>query len=126
MKATKEQMKQEAIERMAKAAFRLTDISAFGKEDKPFSNGTYNKDIIRKIERENDLLIYAVFHDESNMGETHSCLFVTSEMENWESERQLLESRTPIAYVNNETVPEYSEFGAIGIDYTEHGIVRKW
>ena len=126
MKATIEQMKSEAMQRMATAQIGLLYVGDFVRKGKIYSNGKPKIKEIRILEKQENILIYADFVDNSNMGNTHSYLFVTAETDNWPAEREMLQRRNPIAYVQNLTVPERSEYGPIGIKYTSDGIVRSW
>lgn len=126
MKATLEQMKEEAMRRMAASQFGLLNVEKFLRKGKVYANGKPKLKDIKALENQENFLIYAAFEDNSNMGKTQSYLFVTQETENWPGEREMLKQRNPIAYVQNLSVPENSEYGQIGIKYTADGLVRCW
>lgn len=64
--------------------------------------------------------VYMVLHNETEFGSMDAYLYVSDYPEEWESDREDLEQssdglRYPLAYVHNFSVPEFSEFGSIGI-----------
>ncbi len=126
MKATIDQMKKEAMQRMVNAQIGLLHVGDFVRKGKVYSNGKPKCKEIRILEKKENILIYADFENNSNMGKTHSYLFVTAETDNWPMEREMLMQKNPIAYVHNLTVPDNSEYGQIGIKYTADGLVRSW
>ena len=126
MIASLEQMKKEAMQRMANVQIGLPFIGDFFRKGRVYSNGKPKAKEIRGLEKKENILIYADFIDNSNMGKTHSYLFVSPNTEDWPSEREMLKRRNPIAYVQNLTAPEHSEYGQIGIRYTADGVVRSW
>ena len=126
MKANADQMKKEAMQRMVNAQIGLIQIGDFARKGKIYSNGKPKLKAIRGLEKKDNILVYADFENTSNMGKTHSYLFVTSETDNWPSEREMLMQKRPIAYVHNLSAPDHSEYGQIGIKYTADGLVRSW
>lgn len=85
-------------------------------------------DRILDVEKEYDILVYAVIYgQDSNIGTTDSYLYVSSYAEEWEAERDDLQNGTAWAYVYNRTIPLYSELGAIGVGKMPCGaLVRTW
>ncbi len=85
-------------------------------------------DRILDVEKEYDILVYAVIHNQkSNIGTTDSYLYVSSYAEGWEAERADLQNGTAWAYVYNRTRPKDSELGPIGLGKMPCGaLVRTW
>lgn len=54
----------------------------------------------------------------------HSCLYVSARKSSWEDERRFLQEGLVYAYVYNETVPEFSEAGFVGVRSLNGGLVR--
>lgn len=73
---------------------------------------------VKKFEKENNVLVYFVIHSYTNMGEMESYLYVSDEEEEWEYDWEDLRSGTQLVYVYNHDMPEFSEFGSIGIKRT--------
>lgn len=84
---------------------------------------------IRKFEEENNVLVYLVVRSHSNSDKMDSYIFVNDYEEEWETDRQeIANPRGGIfAYVYNYDIPEYSEFGSIGVQKTiAAGLQRIW
>lgn len=82
--------------------------------------------IIRKIEEKYGIFVYHCIRSYTQMGMMLSCLYVSSSEEEWGMERVDLEENCPIAYVHNAGVPEFSEFGSIGIKQQFGGVIREY
>jgi hypothetical protein len=84
---------------------------------------------VRKFEQEHNALVYHVIHSFTNFGELENYLFVSNYQEEWEYERESLSAKEKetLAYVNNLSMPDFSEFGTIGIELLPTGgLKRKW
>lgn len=82
--------------------------------------------LIRAFENEHDAIAYHVVKSKTNLGIMYSILYVSTEMEEWEYDMEDLEAGQALAYVVNVTYPDCSEFGSIGIEQRNCGVVRTW
>lgn len=73
---------------------------------------------VKEFEKEHDALVYFIIHSYTNMGEMESYLYVSDEEEEWEYDWEDLRNGTQLVYVYNRDIPEFSEFGSIGIRRT--------
>jgi len=82
---------------------------------------------IKEIENRYKVLVYAVTHEYTDMGEMYSFLIVSNYKSEW---KYCLEKGIhpheyiAYAYVWNKDVEEFSEFGSIGIKKSFGGITR--
>ncbi len=86
-------------------------------------------DRVHSFEEKHDALVYLVIRSYTEFGVLDSFLFVGDSREEWENDRESLQ--TPgegvFAYVYNCDEPIYSEFGYIGVARTPAaGFVRIW
>lgn len=131
-----EKQKEEAIKRMEKLGIYKPYINKFKTSDTKtlFENyGGYYIDEntennlqskIARIEIKYDILIYAVIHDYTAFGELYSCLCVTKDEEEWEYDREDLDSGIVFAYVINIDEEAFSEFRSIGVQSFGGGLKR--
>lgn len=83
-------------------------------------------EIIRKIEEEYGVFVYHCIRSHTQMGMLLSCLYVSSSEDEWEMERADLKDNCPFAYVYNANIPDFSEFGSIGVRPMFGGVVREY
>ena len=82
---------------------------------------------IRLWETEHNARVYHVVRAYTSLGILDSYLYVSNNKDEWEIDRQLLETGEPLVYVVNRSDPYCSEFGTIGIKTTTaKGLVRTW
>ena len=84
---------------------------------------------IRKFEEENNVLVYLVVRGYSDSYKMDNYIFVNDYRDEWEMDRQEISnpSNGIFAYAYNYDVPEYSEFGSIGVRGTvAAGLQRIW
>lgn len=88
--------------------------------------GPYQDDYkyIQKIEENYGVTVYAVIANGFEIGEMLTLLTISGNKAEWHRERENLEERTPIAYVQNLTYPELSEWGTVVLK-THDGIVER-
>ena len=82
---------------------------------------------VREFEKEHNALVYHVIRSYTTIGEMESCLYVSDYPEEWETDRNDIKDGQPFVYVYNNDIPDYSEFGTIGIELTiAGGLKRIW
>lgn len=88
--------------------------------------GPYQDDFkyIQKIEENYGVTVYAVIANLFEIGEMLTLLTISGNKAEWQREREDLEARMPIAYVQNLTYPELSEWGTVVLK-THDGIVER-
>lgn len=81
--------------------------------------------IIQNIETNYGVKVYTAITTQcGELGEMLTLLTISGNKAEWQREREDLEARMPIAYVQNLTYPELSEWGAV-ILKTHNGIVER-
>lgn len=83
--------------------------------------------IINRIEENYGVTVYAAIYDmldDLELGEMLTLLTISGNKSEWQREREDLEARMPIAYVQNLTYPELSEWGTVVLK-THDGIVER-
>ena len=81
--------------------------------------------IIQNIETNYGVKVYAAITTQcGNLGEMLTLLTISGNKSEWQREREDLEERMPIAYVQNLTYPELSEWGTVVLK-THDGIVER-
>lgn len=79
---------------------------------------------VKEMEEKYNLTIYHIIKDFFEFGTCYSMLLVSNYKEEWDMDKRQLEQGTPLVYVYNETVPNWSEFGHIAIKSMNGGLVR--
>lgn len=137
MNITKDEKKVEAIKRMKALGIFPQTIQQFECEDyisisePPFGAfywaGGEDLQRIRDFEEQSNGLVYLVVRSYTKIGRMDSYLFVSDYREEWEMEQEDLKNGEPLCYVCNLEIPEYSEYGCIGIERTvAAGLQRTW
>ncbi len=81
--------------------------------------------IIQNIETNYGVKVYAAITTQcGDLGEMLTLLTISGNKAEWQREREDLEARMPIAYVQNLTYPELSEWGTVVLK-THDGIVER-
>lgn len=81
--------------------------------------------IIQNIETNYGVKVYAAITSQfGELGEMLTLLTISGNKAEWRREREDLEARMPIAYVQNLTYPELSEWGTVVLK-THDGIVER-
>lgn len=135
MNVSKETKKVEAIKRMQILDLYKPYVKAFEKKNEIFmsemTGGVYEFDEntelidkVREFEAENNALVYHVIHTFTGFGELYNFLYVSDYQEEWEMDNEDISEGYALAYVWNKDVPEFSEFGSIGVRGKFGGIVR--
>lgn len=135
MKATREQMKQEALARMKLLNLHPNVVNEFRNENKlNYSEGTLGilywatdemKQIVESFEKKTGYTVYHLIDNNSEeIGHMLTLLYVSTEMEEWTYDRRDIQDGCPLAYVENMTYPDCSEFGSVGARPANGGVVR--
>lgn len=137
MKATKEEMKQEALVRMNILKLLPNVVREFTTEEKmKFLNfSAYGRGIlyqlndellerVRNFEATYGFLVYHVIDDQTEIGRLITLLYISTEKEEWPTDQQDLRDGCPMAYVINCDCDAFSEFGTVGVKPINGGVVR--
>ena len=89
----------------------------------------HNKDefvnIVKNIEEKRNIYVYhCILSHYSDDGDVLTMLYVSSDEEYWENERQELIDGCPCMYTYSFNFPEFSEFGGVAITGVNGGINR--
>lgn len=122
----------EALKRMRMLNIFKPTIKEFEKEgkiSKSINGGLYwlddeDMERVRKFEEMCDALVYNVIECNTEFGKLQNFLYVSKNEEEWEFDTQDIKDGIVFAYVCNLDIPEYSEFGSIGIRNFGGGLVR--
>ena len=90
--------------------------------------GPYQDDYkyIQRIEENYGVTVYAVIVNGFDLGTMLTLLTISGNKAEWQREREDLEARMPIAYVQNLTYPELSEWGTVMLKTHDWIIERVW
>lgn len=135
MKATREQMKQEALARMKLLNLHPNVVNEFQNENKlNYSEGTLGilycatdemKQVAEGFEKKTGYKVYHLIDNNSEeIGHMLTLLYVSTDMEEWTYDRRDIQDGCPLAYVANMTYPDCSEFGSVGVRPANGGVVR--
>ena len=134
LKAEREEVKNECVKRMKKLKLHPNVINEFinenklNKSDGPLGTLYWlteeEQERVKRIEEKYNVLVYHVIHTFSNLGETYDLLYVENEKECWEYDR--LDIEQGIVLSRTEVVEDdiNSEFGSIGIESKNGGVIR--
>ena len=123
----------EAIERMKLLKLDNSCIEAFTKGKVWESEGygalyEVNKkeqELIDNFEKNHpNCLVYHMIHNVFEFGECYSMLYVSSDKEEWERDKQDIKDGYTFAWVENVDLDWCSEFGSIAIKPSFGGLVR--
>lgn len=132
----REKQKAEAIYRMKHMGIIKDAIDQFEKEDivmvcEPPIGGLYwlndeEKEMVRKFEKENDVLVYLVVRSFTNIGKMDNIFYVSSHQDEWYMDRADIDENYACVYVINHDMPDCSEFGIIRWYGIGGGVLRKF
>lgn len=140
-KATKEEMRVEALRRMVKLGVDQSIIDAFNTEVLAQCEKFYGffpkqfvvlasrieseiAKIVRETEREYNIMAYMVIKTNTDLGLLYDVLYVSSHKEEWEMDEEMMEENIIMSYCINTSYEHCSEFGSIGIAKQNGGIYR--
>lgn len=84
------------------------------------------KALVDKFERETgNLVYYVIFSNSSMCGESYTFFFVSAYRDDWNIERECLQSSQPLVYVLNRENEMFSEFGSIEIERRNCVLIKK-
>ena len=132
-----EEKKKEAIKRLKKLRVYEEVIEQFEKEglinmsEPPYGACYWPSDdelaMIRVFEQEHNAVVFHVVRSFMEFGVCDCYLFVSDYKEEWEQDNEDIKQDSALVYVRNNDVPEFSEFGSVGIELTPAGgLVRTW
>lgn len=96
-------------------------------QDPQYGAGDMVYNLIKKVEKEHNCLVYAITHEINlEIGEMYSFLIIPNESDKYESYIAKCNNNSfyVFAYVYNVTYPEFSEIGDIVVDCFGGGIRR--
>lgn len=137
MKISREEKKIEALGRMKRLGVFSETIKQFEQEDlvsisEPPMGAFFwveNEELeeMRQFEQRHNALVYVIIRSYTTIGKTDSYLYVSDYKDEWQRDRDMLNSNEAFAYVINRDMPDCSEFGSIGIRRTiAGGLARTW
>ena len=134
LKAEREEVKNECVKRMKKLKLHPNVINEFinenklNKSDGPLGTLYWlteeEQERVKRIEEKYNVLVYHVIHTFSNLGETYDLLYVENEKECWEYDRLDIEQGIVLSRTEVVEVDINSEFGSIGIQSKNGGVIR--
>ncbi len=130
-KASKEELKKEAVKRLELLKMNRNIIKEFEEENiLNKSEGRLGilywldekeQSMVKEYEKENDVLVYHIIKTYTlDIGKIYDLLYLTDEKEYWEEERLRLES----GYVLSHSISQFSESGDIFVENRNGGLVR--
>lgn len=91
------------------------------------SNGADNfVKLIEEFEQEHNAIVYHAIHCYTEYGELLNLMYVSSYEEEWEQDKQDLKENYVFSYVINLDDEMFSEFGSIGYDIKNGGLIRTY
>lgn len=132
MKATREEQKIEALERMRRWGIIYDAIQQFKNEDRVMRSeggilywlNEEQEKAVKEFEEEYGALVYAVIWNNTEFGELLSMLYVGNEKDYWDQDKEDMKDGYAYAYVKNVTDETSSECGMIGVASRYGGLVR--
>lgn len=82
------------------------------------------KEIVKEIEDEYNIVVYHVIESNTSFGRLLTMLYVSSDDDEWQYDRELFESNCQFSYVKNLDDDICSEFGTINYECACGGLVR--
>lgn len=134
MNVSMEIKKAEALKRMKALGIFNETIKQFEKEDlvscsEPPMGANFwlydeQKAMVDAFEKENNALVYFVIRSYTQFGKLDTLLFVSDYQDEWEMDNDAIKDGFPFAYVYNYDIPEFSEFGSVGVEQRFGGLIR--
>ncbi len=79
---------------------------------------------VNTFEKETGYLVYHVIENETSIGRLVTLLYVSTESDEWEQDKQDLREGFALAFVVNADDELCSEFGSVGLKSVNGGVVR--
>jgi hypothetical protein len=135
----REKKKREAVKSMEIIGVAADVIEDFQKNDNvklsEYGNMFYygnilplteqQKEFITAFEKRYNAVAYHVIHQYLSFGEVYNILYISDYPEEWEDALERLKENEVVAYVENLTNTECSEFGSIGICRLFNGSINR-
>lgn len=127
--------KKEAIARMQKLHLLeqvVTDFEQGKLYKSEYSYGALydldeaEKQRVKAFEEKHNALVYHIIKNTTNYGVIYSYLCVDQYPEEWEIDMKDINSGTILCYKDNINIPDFSEFGYIGITPISGGLRREF
>ena len=80
--------------------------------------------VIEEFEQEHNATVYHAIHCYTEFGELLNLLYVSDYEEEWQQDRQDLKENYSFCYVVNLDAEIFSEFGSVGINIVNGGLIR--
>ena len=132
-KATTEEQKQEAIERLKMLKLHSNVLKDFEEgvinvSENPYGFIYWAKEDIQKaiqeFEQKYNALVYHINFTSTEFGELYSFFYISQYKEEWETDKEDLQTGYPIVYVYNKDDEFCSELGSIGFKVINGGVIR--
>lgn len=136
----KEKQKQEAIKRLKMLKVMPNVIKDFEKNGRVYYSERQNKffnailywldneeeyvKLVKAFEKKNNALVYHCQLTHTECGDLLSLLYVSADEDNWEYERQDIANGITYCYVANLDCEYDSDWGTIGIQPSQGGVLR--
>lgn len=82
------------------------------------------KHSVAEFEKKYNSFVYHIIETNTQFGLLNDFLYVSSNQDEWELEREDLAYKTPCIYCLNTIEPDFSEFGSIAIESRGGGLIR--
>lgn len=134
MTVTKAMMKAEALKRMDILNLHPNVIKEF--KEQGVLNYSYSvlgflywlteetQARVNAFEKETGYLVYHVIEDETSIGRLITFLYVSTDSDEWEQDKQDLREGFALTFVVNANDELCSEFGSVGLKSVNGGVVR--
>lgn len=141
MRATREEQRKEALRRMAawqvdgfaEEALNNNTLAVFERfygficNDFIVLGRRVDEDMliqIHEVEEQYGIFVYMVVRTETEFGDLYDLIYVGRDKDDWEIDDELMEDKVTMSYCLNTTIPDFSEFGTIGLDGKLGGMYR--
>lgn len=133
MNITNEEIKNECLSRMEMLNLSRQCINAFKKgvvwESESigalYELNDKEKEIVKEFEEKHKgCKVYHVIHNITEFGELYNLLYVSTDKDEWERDKEDIRQNCVFVYVKNIDIDYYSEFGIIGIKKNIGGLIR--
>ena len=103
----------EATARMIMLGVDVRAIASFLESGNLYWLDDEEKNFIKTLEEENNALVYYILESNEFYGRVLNIFFVSSEKDEWENDREIINKNRSFCYVKNLNIEKYSEFGHI-------------
>lgn len=89
-----------------------------------FTINEEQKKLVEEFEKEYNAVVYMIIRCYSTIGEMDSFLYVSDYEDEWGMDNFDIDDGYPMTYTYNYDMPDCSEFGSIGVQQRNGGLVR--